>query len=634
MVEIDTIINITNSQSSNNTPSLKYTITYAESILSVLLSNTKIDGTNECFNIELKLKIPSQIIVEELIYRLCSFREEQFVMLEIQEIELLTNMSTKSNVYDKFKFLINYDDEFLAVFRKELEIFVKKQNQAFYDNLAAESIRINAENSPLNASFRPNIISYWKTILSNEHLNTNISIGKLPNSENDLNMGKIYHSLIHSSQMLNVLQRERNYAIELNGLLRERDQTLRYVMDETQLDAETAKWSVRVTNLKNRQQRNFKKFLQKLYDQIDQRKSHISEDEDEYVYELNEQLNSLDTFKESFTNVPSASAMSGLYSKSTILEESYTIQLGAQLKSTHNLRLIRCNIFDFCKDRFVIDENSEPVKIGGKKDESMGELMAELEPQAIQTAMSLYSDKLCALILLVENTFDAENEEKEDEENCRNEVSSNNAANWRYLVDICEKNGCEFHFPLIEDQKKLAFHYASAAKKNHSKTKFSDMNIGDFFITKHSNLSQVHAIFHLVSNEKKANSATTCPIPNPTSPTKTTLKLPDLSSRHPVILGLRNILKACISNNINTLTLPLLLTHEMNEEMTISWVMKRAELVLKCLKGFMIEFVQWGAQDSRTIQFVVPHGLMDETFNSLSNLIPTIFRESRTVNLV
>jgi hypothetical protein len=44
----------------------------------------------------------------------------------------------------------------------------------------------------------------------------------------------------------------------------------------------------------------------------------------------------------------------------------------------------------------------------------------------------------------------------------------------------------------------------------------------------------------------------------------------------------------------------------MSEEMTISWVMKRAELVLKCIKGFMIEFVNWGAQESRTLQFVVP----------------------------
>ena len=34
--------------------------------------------------------------------------------------------------------------------------------------------------------------------------------------------------------------------------------------------------------------------------------------------------------------------------------------------------------------------------------------------------------------------------------------------------------------------------------------------------------------------------------------------------------------------------------------------MKRAELVLKCIKGFMIEFVQWGSQDSKTLQFVVP----------------------------
>jgi hypothetical protein len=67
--------------------------------------------------------------------------------------------------------------------------------------------------------------------------------------------------------------------------------------------------------------------------------------------------------------------------------------------------------------------------------------------------------------------------------------------------------------------------------------------------------------------------------------------------------------------------------------MTINWVMKRAELVLKCIKGFMIEFFQWGAQESRTLQFVVPEGLMDETFMALSNLITSIFRESRAVNL-
>ena len=39
----------------------------------------------------------------------------------------------------------------------------------------------------------------------------------------------------------------------------------------------------------------------------------------------------------------------------------------------------------------------------------------------------------------------------------------------------------------------------------------------------------------------------------------------ELSSRHPVILGYRNILKACFKYDIHTITLPLLLVHEMSE---------------------------------------------------------------------
>ena len=50
---------------------------------------------------------------------------------------------------------------------------------------------------------------------------------------------------------------------------------------------------------------------------------------------------------------------SGIYSKKPKrLEKSYTIQFGAQSKSTHNLSLIHCNNYDLCKDRFTIDENA------------------------------------------------------------------------------------------------------------------------------------------------------------------------------------------------------------------------------------------------------------------------------------
>lgn len=34
--------------------------------------------------------------------------------------------------------------------------------------------------------------------------------------------------------------------------------------------------------------------------------------------------------------------------------------------------------------------------------------------------------------------------------------------------------------------------------------------------------------------------------------------------------------------------------------------MKRAELILKCMKGFIMENSSWGDAQSHTIQFVVP----------------------------
>ena len=71
------------------------------------------------------------------------------------------------------------------------------------------------------------------------------------------------------------------------------------------------------------------------------------------------------------------------------------------------------------------------------------------------------------------------------------------------------------------------------------------MQPGDFYITRHSNLSEVHVVFHLVSDSSVMSS--------------------ELTSRHPVILGYRNILKACFRYDITTITLPLLLAHEMAE---------------------------------------------------------------------
>ena len=55
----------------------------------------------------------------------------------------------------------------------------------------------------------------------------------------------------------------------------------------------------------------------------------------------------------------------------------------------------------------------------------------------------------------------------------------------------------------------------------------------------------MHVVFHLVADE---------------SVVKT-----NITSRHPIIIGLRNILLSAATHNITTLTIPLLMVHEMTE---------------------------------------------------------------------
>lgn len=115
------------------------------------------------------------------------------------------------------------------------------------------------------------------------------------------------------------------------------------------------------------------------------------------------------------------------------------------------------------------------------------------------------------------------------------------------------------------------------------------LNTGEVYITKHSNFSEAHLVFHLVTDE--------------------TLRSPDINSRHPVILGLRNVLKIAYIYDIAHISIPLLLLHDMNEDITIQWCLRRAELVLKCVKGFMIEMsslLSLNDNENKTIQFVVP----------------------------
>lgn len=67
---------------------------------------------------------------------------------------------------------------------------------------------------------------------------------------------------------------------------------------------------------------------------------------------------------------------------------------------------------------------------------------------------------------------------------------------------------------------------------------------GDFYITRHSNLSQVHVVFHLVTDDLAVQSIA-------------------LKARHPVLLGLKNCLRTAARYDVHHISVPLLLVHSM-----------------------------------------------------------------------
>lgn len=69
----------------------------------------------------------------------------------------------------------------------------------------------------------------------------------------------------------------------------------------------------------------------------------------------------------------------------------------------------------------------------------------------------------------------------------------------------------------------------------------------------------------------------------------------EISTRHPLVIGLRNILKMASYYDISSLSIPLLLLPDrfieqyQDHQQHMTWLSKRGEVVMKCVKGFLIE---------------------------------------------
>lgn len=426
----------------------------------------------------------------------------------------------------------------------------------------------------------------------------------------DEDFADVYHELIHSPASDTLLNLEHNYFVSISELISERDMEIKKLqerqaakMDKVMhelgntlsdqdvnavasqhFDAQQVlenKWASELKQVTGIQKHEYQEWVIKLHQDL--QKSNNSSKINEEIKVQSSQLSEL------------ADSGARLYEEQPQLEESFTIHLGAQLKTMHNLRLVRADVLDFCKHRH---HGSSGAKL-----------------RRLQTALSLYSSSLCGLVLLVDNRVNSYSGIKRD-------------------FATVAKECTDFHFYSLEGQLEEVQQvvlYARAQRSSKQKdqpellrnggddksknVERNPSNIlpGEFYISRHSNLSEVHVVFHLCVDDN--------------------VRSGNITARDPAIMGLRNILKVCCTHDITTITVPLLLVHDMSEEMTIPWCLKRAELVFKCVKGFMMEMASWDGGISRTVQFLVPKTISEEMFYQLSNMLPQIFRVSSTLTL-
>ena len=368
--------------------------------------------------------------------------------------------------------------------------------------------------------------------------------------------------MVHSSSLQDILEKEKSYAKTISSLVlrmehetEELNQMHQQVMDSkiNLLDVETTSDDI---NKLLAQQYSSSNLMRKQFEsELEAKRGHQKNDyRDWIISQIGEKLMTSDS-----TPVGNKSSMfPNVSEKPFQMEESFTIYLGSQLKSMHNIRILSADINDLCGHPMV-NENNE-LMINGN----------------IQ--LGLYSSSLCGIVVLVPPG------------------TSQVSANKKIIRNA--NMSTEFHFDQIDVQLETI---QNDLKTINDSTRLKP---GDFFITKHSNLAQAHLIFHLVYDDSTA----------------------EMNSRHPCILGLRNILKVASRYDCHQLTIPALLKHQMSEEMTLNWCIRRAELVLKCTKGFMIESSSWSGSELSTLQLLLPHDISDELFTTISSMVPSIFR--------
>jgi Uncharacterised conserved protein (DUF2362) len=218
------------------------------------------------------------------------------------------------------------------------------------------------------------------------------------------------------------------------------------------------------------------------------------------------------------------------------LDVCFDISIGAQQKSLYNLRMMAGRVPPLAVDRD-----------------------AERRVPSPNMLRSIYSTALSASLFMVEAdlTYSTKTE--------------------RELVELCSAR-TDFHFDTMSEQ------LARLRIAAHDRLK-----PGDFFVTKHSNLSQCHLVFHMVADAADASALITG----------------SASVAPALVAGLCNVLALASHYGVATLALPVLMLRDVPDHLvSADLALQRAQHVIRAVKAFLVR-----SADQcffRSCTFVVP----------------------------
>ncbi|XP_072936282.1 FERRY endosomal RAB5 effector complex subunit 3 [Epargyreus clarus] len=463
---------------------------------------------------------------------------------------------------------------------EKLATFIADETKNFH-NERDEKLLNQLKNSEINVE---GIVKNWERLFK-ENV---VEFAEQKGTSDEEVFAAAYHKLVHSPALETILQVESSYAKTVMNMLKNRDEDIKKL---TQAQTEEMEEKVRLLNTSSTEEE-----INALAAQHFEQQSLAAGRWDSQLDALRHAqraahrawlMATLADYQADERITPSNSPLCTFPAEFPLvrapprprLEESFTIHLGSQLKQTHNIRLVAVDMMDLC----CVDHGDS---------EAAGR---------VQPALALYSGELSGCVVLAE------------------------AAPLRSPLRHAARASTEHHFDDVELQLRDIVEKIREPAEKRNEQRVAEqarggggaggarararraLQTGDVFVTRHSNLAEPHVVFHLVADDDSLRSG-------------------DITSRHPAILGLRNILKAACCNDVTSIAIPLLLRQELTEEMTAAWCLRRAELVLKCVKGFVLEAGGGGGAELRTLTAALPPAAAPAVFAAVAALLPAIFR--------